>query len=147
MPGEAMGKSYVKPSPSTIPVTRQQPQWEHGGSEFQEDKGVKWGGKEWPTWEMSSWQAASSRSLAFIFLLESICALSSCLLRFTRDLTSDFILLMYKRAMVNSSSMTPFTSANWAEDGIHSITAYNFQKFMGPLKPIHGPSRCLWISG
>lgn len=69
-------------------------------------------GRSKHTCEMRSWQAASSLSLAFIFLLESIWALSSCLLRFTRDFTSDFILLMYSRAMVNSSSITPFTSAN-----------------------------------
>lgn len=69
-------------------------------------------GRSKHTCEMRSWQAASSLSLAFIFLLESIWAFSSCLLRFTRDFTSDFILLMYSRAMVNSSSITPFTSAN-----------------------------------
>ncbi|KAK4817231.1 hypothetical protein QYF61_004142 [Mycteria americana] len=51
-------------------------------------------GRNKRTCEMRSWQAASSLSLAFIFLLESIWALSNCLLRFTRDFTSDFILLI-----------------------------------------------------
>lgn len=59
------------------------------------------------TWEIRSWQAASSFSFSSIFLLLSAWALSSCLLRFTRVFTSDFILLMYRRATVNSSSMRP----------------------------------------
>lgn len=141
-----MDKCHIKQSPSTILLYTISPSKSMQEADFKrtrvwnEEKGQ-------PTWEMSSWHAASSRSLAFIFLLESIWALSSCLLRFTSDLTSDFILLMYRRAMVNSSSMTPFTSANWAQEGTHSTTAYNFQRFVGPLKPVHGSSRCLWISG
>lgn len=59
------------------------------------------------TWEMRSWQAASSFSFSSIFLLLSDWVLSSCLQRFTMVFTSDFILLMYRRATVNSSSIMP----------------------------------------
>lgn len=62
------------------------------------------------TWEMRSWLAVSSVSISFLFWLLSPMVLSSCLLRLTIVFTSDFILLMYRRAIVNSSSIRPLLS-------------------------------------
>lgn len=62
------------------------------------------------TCEIRSWQAANSFSFSSIFLLLSACVPSNCLQRFTIVFTSDFILLMYSLATVNSSSIMPVPS-------------------------------------
>lgn len=81
-----------------------------------------WSRRGSATWEMRSWQAASSFSFSSIFLLLSDWVFSSCLQRFTIVFTSLFNLLMYRRATVNSSSIRPLPpSCCFEEKSSHTM--------------------------
>lgn len=65
------------------------------------------------TWEMRRWHEDSSLPVSSILRWHSIWRFSRCRQRFTMDFTSDLILLIYRRATVNSSSIAPVISMGW----------------------------------